>query len=208
MRFWYDTEFLERGAGQPIIPISLGIVREDGEKLYLIAGEAPLEEIYDHEWLRNNVLKWLPVTIHSDTERPGGGGPLVEWDEDRYSYTEHVFARGEWQVRLEEFFGDGGLDVELWADFPSYDHVVLAQVWGRMVDLPKWMPQRTNCVSQLIDDWDLTVEWAMLRDSLAALRGPGDHAHIALSDAGWCREIWSWARRMKADRDGADSLPN
>ncbi len=198
VRFWYDTEFIERGPDHPIIPVSLGMIREDGERLYLINGQAPLELLYDNTWLRANVLKWLPVMIHPDTERPGGGGPLIEWNEDSYSYSDHVWSIPEWQTRLEEFLGEGRHPVELWADWSAYDHVLLAQVWGTMLKLPRWMPQRTHCTQQLIDDLGLREEWSELAGSLEAAYGPTE-AHNALHDAGWTKEVWAWCHRMKSN---------
>lgn len=205
MRYWYDTEFLERGPGHAIVPISIGVVAEDGRRLYLISGETPLEDVYDHPWLRENVLKWLPVTVHTDEERLGGGGPLVEWNEDSTVYHESVASLVDIRYRLEEFFLEGFTPddhhIEIWGDFPSYDHVVLAQFWGTMVDLPSWMPQRTHCVQQLIDDWGFREEWRELGASLEAMLGPGEHAHIALADAGWTREVWAWANRMRDEEE-------
>jgi hypothetical protein len=205
-RYWYDTEFLERGPAHPIVPISIGVHCEDGRSLYLINGEAPLETIYDHPWLRENVLKWLPVTIYTDTARPAelGEGPLLEWNEDSYVYTKSVLSLAGIRAALEEFFiHDRDNQIELWADFCSYDHVVLAQLWGTMTDLPSWMPQRTHDVQQLIDDWGLRDEWDGMRGALETFVGPGEQAHVAIADAGWCREVWAWANRMKAELDGS-----
>lgn len=52
MRYWFDTEFDERG---PIIHlISIGIVAEDGREYYAIC--ADYDEAGANDWLKQNVL--------------------------------------------------------------------------------------------------------------------------------------------------------
>lgn len=39
-------------------------------------------------------------------------------------------------------------DPELWAWYAAYDHVALAQLFGRMIDLPDGVPMWTNDLKQ------------------------------------------------------------
>src|SRR5690606_19466653 len=63
-------------------------------------------------------------------------------------------------------------DPELWAWYGSYDHVALAQLFGRMIDLPDGVPMWTN---------DLKPEAARLGDP--TLPEQPDGVHNALADA-------------------------
>jgi hypothetical protein len=42
--------------------------------------------------------------------------------------------------------------LELWAWYAAYDHVVLAQLWGRMPALPREIPRFSKDLRQLWDD--------------------------------------------------------
>ena len=45
-----------------------------------------------------------------------------------------------------------GEQLELWAWYAAYDHVVLAQLWGAMPALPREIPRFTKDLRQLWDD--------------------------------------------------------
>lgn len=113
MRFFFDWEFHEDGA--VILPISLGMVSEDGRELYI---ELQFDEAVINPWVRENVL------------------PHLSWDpKDRYT-------REQTRDALLAFVGDlpEGQKHEFWAYFADYDWVCLAQLFGPMVDLPKHFP--------------------------------------------------------------------
>jgi 3' exoribonuclease, RNase T-like len=57
MRYFMDTEFIESGPSFPLIPLSIGIVAEDGREFYAVNGDAPLELAGD--WVRANVIPYL-----------------------------------------------------------------------------------------------------------------------------------------------------
>ena len=62
MKIFYDTEFYETGQEEPVRFISLGAVREDGERLYLITNNLyVLNRANENEWMRENVIAHLPV---------------------------------------------------------------------------------------------------------------------------------------------------
>lgn len=194
--YWYDTEFWERGPGFPIIPISLGIWSDDGRWMYLINGQAPLEEIWPNQWMRDNVLMQLPIAVYPD-QKDEAGVPRLGWNEESHAYERSVFTTSQWAARLEEFLGFGHQPITLWADWSAYDHVVFAQLWGTMMDLPPWMPQRTHCTQQLIDDRGLREQWKAEAPSVRASFEAADFVHgrehNALVDAFWTRRVWTWA---------------
>src|SRR5262249_40241896 len=45
-----------------------------------------------------------------------------------------------------------GEQMELWAWYAAYDHVVLAQLWGAMPALPRAIPRFTKDLRQLWDE--------------------------------------------------------
>lgn len=133
MRYFYDTEFLEDG--RTIELISIGIVAEDGREYYAENIEAPWLNIRRHDWLMKNVVPQL--------------GP-------RQSMTPKSAIAQE----VADFLHPIGIDLddptrfvrrgnpELWAWYGAYDHVVLAQLFGRMVDFPSHIPMWTNDLRQ------------------------------------------------------------
>jgi hypothetical protein len=62
--------------------------------------------------------------------------------------------------------------IELWAWMASYDHVVLAQLWGDMRALPRKIPRFTHELRQL---WEVAGS--------PVLPVAGVDAHDALADA-------------------------
>jgi hypothetical protein len=76
---------------------------------------------------------------------------------------------------------------ELWAWYGAYDHVLLAQLFGRMIDLPAGIPMWTN---------DLQQECHRLGDPQLPERD--DDEHHALADARWVRDALAWLQRWAA----------
>lgn len=187
MRIWYDTEFLERGNQHPIIPVSIGMVREDGETLYIVNRDAPVQEILDNEWLRLNV--WPHIKHYFEM-------PTRDQAALRHGRWEALRPLNDWGGPIQSFCAGGleadedgiktGQQCELWAYYADYDHVVLAQSFGLMINLPDHIPMYTRDLKQAVD----------------MLLGPGywfpeqeSAEHDALSDALECRNRWEIARR-------------
>ncbi len=129
-RYFYDCEFIEDG--RTIDLVSIGVVDEAGREFYAVSTE--FNERAAVPWVRRNVLDRLPSP--SDPA----------W-------------RSRAQIRddLREFLvaplrGQSGVEMELWAWYAAYDHVVLAQLWGRMPALPREIPRFTKDIRQLWDD--------------------------------------------------------
>lgn len=64
MRIWFDTEFIEDG--KTIDLISIGMAREDGEKLYLESIECDLSK--SSPWVVENVLPQLEGSFQKTRE--------------------------------------------------------------------------------------------------------------------------------------------
>lgn len=85
-----------------------------------------------------------------------------------------------------EFLTSGKEVPELWAYFSAYDHVALAQLWGRMVNLPSGIPMRTNDVRQEMERLGVVKEEVTQEGYL----------HNALDDAQWNWEMLRYLRSV------------
>ena len=119
MKIWFDTEFIEDG--KTIDLLSIGMVREDGAKLYLENNQADLSRGCD--WVQNNVIVHLDWLNHG-ADRAGIAAAIV------------AFA---------------GEKPEFWAYYAAYDWVALCQLFGTMMDLPKGWPMYCRDMKQLCD---------------------------------------------------------
>lgn len=157
MDVFHDWEFLENG--RTIIPISVGMVREDGAELYLV-NEEVLDlgphsrtglhgEIKQHKWIMENVVPGLPLDPNAREPMPPGRGQeaffAVDPDDDRVMPLRLI------RRHVRDFI-QGAYDTEppeLWAWFAAYDHVCLGQLFGRMIDIPDRVPWYTNDIRTL-----------------------------------------------------------
>lgn len=167
---FYDCEFVERGRDLPIQLVSIGLVRSDGEELYRINQEC-LSNVMRHPWLSINVVPQLPIRADNSM--------IFEWDKEHPEYP-HVMALDQISADVYEFIaGPGQYDVELWADFGAYDHVVLCQLFGSMGELPTGIPMFTHEIRQLAE---MYPDVALPPQPLVA-----DHA---MYDARWARDAY------------------
>ena len=161
MKVFYDTEFIEDG--KTIDLISIGMVREDGVEYYAVNLDAPWRRIKKHEWLMANV--WPSLPRYSGDARIQMG--------DRLDYGDPAFrTRRRIAAEVREFLLAVPLGPELWAWYGAYDHVVLCQLFGKMIDLPEGIPMWTN---------DLKQEVMRLGDPRLPKQAEG--VHNALADA-------------------------
>lgn len=175
MRYWYDTEFLERGPGHPISLISIGVVAEDGREFYAVNKGAPWSKIQINDWLMGNVVPFLPVKVDDN----GLLAPDFAHDD-----AGKIDFAAEIGYELYKFLTADDEAPELWAWYGAYDHVVLSQLYGTMqqmgVRAPK-IPWFTNDVKQehvRLGGYRIPVQKA--------------NEHHALADALWCRDVHYW----------------
>jgi hypothetical protein len=172
----YDTEFLEDG--RTIDLISIGMVRDDGTTYYAVVQDVQLiSRAFQHPWLREYVLPSLPVRVL------GWDGSL--WTGDP-THPDHACVKPRDVIATEvaEFITSTP-DPQLWAWYAAYDHVVLSQLFGRMIDLPAGVPMWTNDLKQEAD--------RLCNPALPSL--PTIDEHHALDDARECQ----YRRRWLAD---------
>jgi len=175
MRFWYDAEFLEDGL--TIDLISIGIVAEDGREYYAVNADAPWKRIKNHPWLMANVVPHLPKAYGDARNMQPTSWPFNLADPS-------VRAKPAIASGVQHFLTQHGGQVELWGYYSAYDYVVLAQLWGPLIALPKGIPTWTNDVQQV-------AAAALLDNRLPQQTGT---AHNALDDARWTRDAWTFLR--------------
>jgi hypothetical protein len=177
---YYDTEFIEDG--RTIDLISIGMVREDGAELYLVNRDMPVRRIRKHQWLMANVVPHLPKSC--------GEVRMVQPKSWLFNYADPaVRTRAEIAARVRRFITDT-TSPQLWAWYGAYDHVVLAQLFGRMIDLPTGIPMWTN---------DLRQEVERLCNPPMPQQASG--AHDALADARHLRVMAEHLRTSSELRD-------
>lgn len=163
MRYWFDTEFIERGPDYPIELLSIGIVAEDGRELYREADWA--DRSHANPWVQENVITHLHN--HRD-DTFGMPCPLIGREEMRRNIRE--FCDPEQYGKLE-----------FWAYYADYDWVVLCQLFGTMMELPKNWPMFAMDIKQFA---------VMLGNP--KLPEQGKDEHHALADAAWNWSAWEF----------------
>jgi hypothetical protein len=175
VRVFYDTEFVDRGAGFPIDLISIGLVREDGAELYLQSCDWNEEDC--PPFVREQVLPkletcpWGSRAHHAQGHRGRCGNPGCPWR-----------TRAQLAGEILDFATQGHNEqVELWADYAAYDHVVLAQSFGTFDRYPSTaLPFYTHDIRQL---------WVQAgRPALPEYKAGAPSEHNALSDARLVRD--------------------
>lgn len=160
LRLFYDTEFIEDGV--TIDLISIAVVDEKGREFYAISNEFDASRASD--WVVKNVLVHLP----SEEEHP------------RYT-------KAEIREQLLEFVGKRR--PEWWAYYCSYDHVALAQLFGKMIDLPNNWPK-------------YTLDLKQYADFLGVRRLPkkGEVVHDALADSHWNAKVYDFLEEKRVEK--------
>jgi hypothetical protein len=192
VRIFYDCEFLE--TGRTLDLISIGMVTGDGQDtLYAVNDELLKTEpapdslhhrVLRHPWLMSNVVPHLPIKEAANGSgpmfaqwRPGGRAGSFTLDPE----SEHILPLRLIRPKVREFITRWA-EVELWAWYGAFDHVVLAWLFGPMINLPDGVPMWTNDIR-----------------TLAMLAGPGardtapkqeSQAHHALNDAHHDRDLY------------------
>ena len=171
MRYWLDTEFIEDGH-------SIGIVAEDGRDLYYEVDGASLNRASD--WVKENVLPHLKHLGH---------GQHVSWDDFPSC---PAMLRGEIAQCIKAFCDPEQYGKpEFWGYYAGYDWVVLCQLFGRMIDLPKGWPMYCRDIKQWCDELGNPQLPTQDKDE-----------HHALADARWNQQAWQFLSQLDRPKDG------
>jgi hypothetical protein len=155
-RWFLDTEFHEDG--KTIDLISVAIVSEGGEEHAWVSSEFDEERCSD--WVKANVLPHLP---------------------DRATWA----PRATIATELARVVLASGEKPQFWGYFADYDWVAIAQLYGRMIDLPDGFP--FFC-------FDLKQSMVTMGVTKAMLPEQSGVEHSAIEDARWIREAWLYLK--------------
>lgn len=137
------------------------MVKATGEEYYAVSSEFDTHYVTSNAWLRENVWSQLPTF-------PGDVLDLA-----------HPQVKTRAQIAAEvRAFVLSHPDPQLCAYFGAYDHVVLCQLFGSMVDLPDGFPKFTFDLKQRMTEKGLKKEHLPEQET-------GNHN--ALHDARWVR---------------------
>lgn len=176
MKYFYDTEFIESGPRNPVHLLSIGILAEDGRELYLQHWDVPFGLASD--WVKENVFPQMQDWRQRGELNRANPPPNLRWLPDLNSPV--------WQTReaiasqLISFIKDDP-DIQLWSYYADYDHVVLCQLFGTMMDLPAHFPKFTMDIKQLC---------VSLGDPKLPEQGKGEHH--SLLDAKWNKQAYEF----------------
>ena len=172
MKYFFDTEFIEDGS--TIKPISIGIEREDGLTFY--AEWNNIDILSATKFVLDNVLPHLTLW-----DLKPEGAYLVK---GKGQSPKEVLGDSELiKKELLDWIGDDIPNFYAW--YASYDWVMMCQIFGTMLDLPKEWPMFVNDVKQTFDELGKTDEWKKNNH-------PDPHnAHNALADAIWLKDLYN-----------------
>lgn len=173
MKYWYDCEFESNET--TIIPISIGIIAEDERQLYLINKEYMQSyiDLEGYHWRGHTsvITPWLWQNVCDQISQED----VNKFGLDHESWGDEIvdFISNDLTISSRD-------NVELWGWYAAYDHVMLCQTYGQMIDLPEPIPMFTNEIEQL-------------RNGAEELERDLDKfpLHNALSDAKYQRALYN-----------------
>ena len=155
--YFFDTEFIEHEGGIDLI--SIGIVCDDGREFYA--------EVTDDEIPWTEADDWVLANVRPHLDQS------EKWLKKDLAYAILSFTAGA--SRKPRFWG--------W--YADYDWVILARLFGRMVDIPANFPRFAMDLKQL------SVQ--MGEPSLPEQTGT---QHNALEDARWNKQVYDLLKGM------------
>lgn len=174
----YDWEFLDDGT--TIMPISIGLARENGTPYYAVNRDMDQAAVMGHEFLRKNVVPYLPRIPDLQVN---------QFDPHNWLDVKHPDVIPLEQIAHE--VSDLITTTEnprLVGYFPAYDHVCLMQLWGPMAGTPHGVPWRS---------WDIAQQAEELGMSTKDLPKQPTTQHHALNDAIWTLATKQWLDDLK-----------
>lgn len=144
-KYFYDTEFHERGGSYAIEAISIGIKAEDGRSYYAVYNDFDTRAVAKNEWLLKNVMSSIDHERFVVADHEG-----MQMVRDIYITDKNCKPRATIAEEIVEFVK--GTTPEWWNWYGAYDHVVLSQTFGTMMDLPHGFPMFSMDLKQLHRD--------------------------------------------------------
>jgi hypothetical protein len=150
--FFFDTEFIEDGVR--VIPLSIGIVADDGSEYYAEWWRSDAEMYLANDWVKDNVF------------------PHLRW---RNGDTSARKDRLQIREEIQKFVGYKPL---FWAWYATYDWMVMCQMFGNMTDLPRHWPMFPMDLRAIIEWEGGQKRWAMPKQEGTAHNALDDAKHL------------------------------
>lgn len=177
MRYFLDTEFIEDG--YTIDLISIGIVAEDDTYYYAQNASAKFQLAGD--FVSRSVL---PQLTHFDmgtrTRNCKPKGEYVKYSSVMCSFDCPWRDKAALRQDILMFIPNAPKP-EFWGYYADYDWVVFCQIFGTMLDLPRYFPYYCRDIKQLCDSL-----------GNPKLPSEGKDEHHALADAQWNRTAYNF----------------
>jgi len=151
MKFYLDTEFIEDGT--TIDLISIGLVAEDGRKMYLQNADCKFSKASD--WVWRNVFPSLKQFNMAGHRSCNAKSRSLDSKDTARCYDNDCPWRGRYEIRAAVLeFCDAAKwgKPEFWGYYADYDWVVFCRLFGTMTTLPKGWPMYCRDIKQLCDD--------------------------------------------------------
>lgn len=149
MRYFIDTEYDWHPTTGHIVPISIGIVAQDGREYYAIHDHV-LTPVWQAEcslFVTDHVLPVLNATSRDPRRFPA---KPITWIRDD----------------IKRFIGDD--TPEFWGDYAAFDYVVLSMLMGDFSDWPQGWPMHFNdCRQEAIPELPSRAPHHALADARA-----------------------------------------
>jgi len=188
-RYFLDTEFIDNGS--TIDLISIGIVCSDGRELYLQSCEFNHRNASD--WVRDNVLKQLPMCPWGEPSKHGisglyradrayhkrQGGQCV--DQQRGPVHNCPWRTRQQMTHEVKTFFNPSDGFEMWGWCAGYDFVAICQLFGTMMDAPLNWPHYIKDIQYVLDNQGISDN---------ELPQQEEGLHNALADARYIKHLW------------------
>lgn len=169
MKYFFDTEFIEHAGGIDLV--SIGICAENGAEFY--AESTSFNPELANEWVKENVLSHLVYQRSA---------PFIDYKEDGIQ-----MCGTDQEIKNQILtFIHSSFDPkpEFYAYFASYDWVVFARLFGRLIDKPGHFPMWVIDLKQMMWERGLTTEWKQQQCP------DPEKEHNALADARWNKNLY------------------
>lgn len=211
MKYFLDTEFIE-GFRKPLFGkrrwgidlISIGIIGEDGSEYYAIS--TGFNPKHANEWVKKNVLSKLPARyVDFHTGSPNERRQAAFWKSNKEIKNDLI---NLFRCGYEDGMVVAPPGIEVYGYYADYDWVLLASLFGTMMDLPKGFPMYCRDLKQTVDEkvkshymdnpnkavhtFANAIEWMKNEPNYPKQ----ENEHNALDDAKWNYRLYQFLQSL------------
>lgn len=179
MNCFLDTEFHEYG--NQIDLISIGILKANGETLYLVNKDFNIGKAWKNDWLRKNVLR-----IIFDEALQG-----MDYDFTLQNFKLLIeggaHSLSDIKEAVANFLHEPNIKLHGW--YSAYDFVILCFLFGGLMKLPKNFPRYMIDLKPIVGNQEIP-------------HFKNTKKHHALEDAKWNQKVFEWCMSPVGDTYG------